>query len=390
MNESARPPFDDADRATVARYLEKTNRYLVDLSGAAHEDDPYYRPSLAAIEHFLEGAFGARLADGTPFRVYPAFFEWSVPRRFAAEAFAKTLPGLHICAIETGLVAVTFELACFCFSQSEFFKEVGDPGVEDSPALPAQADLGYWIADRIAAASGEPSAPIGEELISRDPERRLMAHFLSQLMLRFVWLHEFYHGMNGHAGWIASKSGTAELTDVSMELSLVEIEKEDVGEIPWTRALHLIELDADRAALWSMVQMQRRGEEIFELLAERPERFRLKLVLFASVMMTFLFAQSDKRRAKENISHPASELRLQNILGTIATNLDDPPDLMPHLRADVFHELHTLQDRIPSLATFDRVRDGVRKPGTLNALDELEADLNILRKSLVSFACRPE
>ena len=127
------------------------------------------------------------------------FFSRSRPKKFAAEAFAKALPALHLCAIETGLVAVTFELSCFCFSQSEFFKEVGEPAVEDSPVMPEHADLGFWIADRVQAAQGEPAEPIGVELIPRDPERRLMAHFLSQLMLRFVWLHEFYHGVNGHS-----------------------------------------------------------------------------------------------------------------------------------------------------------------------------------------------
>lgn len=44
---------------------------------------------------------------------------------------------------------------------------------------------------------------LGEALIPIDPDRHLTAHLLSQLMLRFAWFHEMFHGLNGHSGYLA-------------------------------------------------------------------------------------------------------------------------------------------------------------------------------------------
>ncbi len=45
---------------------------------------------------------------------------------------------------------------------------------------------------------------LGEALVPIDPDRRLAAHLLSQLRLRFAWFHEMFHGLNGHSGYLAA------------------------------------------------------------------------------------------------------------------------------------------------------------------------------------------
>ncbi len=81
----SRPPYDDDDLKEVLRYLRGKGRRLVDPLGKdAAPSDPYFAPSLLATRRLMEFAFGNARADGTEFRVYPAFVDRSPPNAFAA------------------------------------------------------------------------------------------------------------------------------------------------------------------------------------------------------------------------------------------------------------------------------------------------------------------
>ncbi|MFG1342221.1 hypothetical protein [Xanthobacter autotrophicus] len=287
------PPFDAADRDRACEWLKDRSLLLFDPLGAgAHPDDVHFAPSLSAARRIMEPRFGLRRADGTPFRVLPLFVE-----RAAPNAFAIDLGGLHLCALHVGLATTVFELACFVFAQCETFPEVGDPSCETSPALPAGADLCYWILDELAVRSAG-DGPIGLDIIPNDPERRLMAHFLAQLMLRFTWLHELFHCLNGHAGFLRSLNMDAPLHELPGEepMGLIEPAPDlPIDGLTFTEMRQAFEYDADRSALKAMLAAQMTGDEPFAVLAERPLALRLKLTVCAGLLMTFLFDQAARR-----------------------------------------------------------------------------------------------
>ena len=173
-----REPFDEHDRSLVEIWLKQRGRVLVDPLGKdAHPDDMFFAPSLLAARRQMTEAFATSREDGTPFRVYPVFVERGFPN-----AFARDLGPAHVVGIHSGMATVAFELSAFLFAQRGFLPEIGDATLETSPELPANTYVGFWISDRISD-SRPGSEPVGLELMPKDQERNLMAHFLAHLML---------------------------------------------------------------------------------------------------------------------------------------------------------------------------------------------------------------
>lgn len=384
---SARAPFDEIDRLRAVAYLTRQGRVAFDpLAQLDPNADPYFTPSILVARKLMAEAFATRRPNGERFRVYPSFIE----RPYANALAADLGDGLHLCAMDVGMATILFELACFCFSQTSFFSEVGDARSEAAPSLPEDALLGYWIADRVAATL--PSAPsgIGEELIPLDLDRRLMAHFLTQLMMRFTWLHELYHGLNGHAGLAASIGADGILREMpeGEALALVETEEEVVAGLPIDRLLPLLEFDADRSALNTMIQLQMLRDEPFAVLAEWPLAMRLKLTAFAAMLMTFLFDQSAKRYARATSrTHPAPHLRLQNLVHTIASNPENVGSAQSAVSA-ALEELDNLQTTIAGLTFLRELRRDLLSPASELLFTQLDADLTQVRTRLIPFAFR--
>jgi len=382
-----REPYDDDDLKVVLRYLKQKGRRLVDPLGKdAPLSDPYFAPSLLATRRLMEFAIGNRRADGTGFRVYPAFVERSPPNAFAAD-----LGTVHLCGVDAGLVTTSFELCCFALSQREFLTEIGDASIEESPALPEGAALGFWIMDSIAASYPARVTGLGEALIPLDADRRLTAHLLSQLMLRFAWFHEMFHGLNGHSGYMASIRKGAELKEIPEPDEPDDLSLAGRAELPVipVRSLHGMEFDADRSALWLMIRLQEADEEPFATLAELPRALRLKLVGIAALLTVFLFEQAAKRSPpKETSTHPAVRLRLYNLLGMIASNLARESPMAARATNEALIEIGRLRSRIPSLLDLAHLKQELSSPVFQASLDQADADLAQLRDQWSPFAYR--
>lgn len=383
----SRPSYDDEDLKEVLRYLRGKGRRLVDPLGKdTAPSDPHFAPSLLATRRLMEFAFDNKRADGTEFRVYPAFVDRSPPN-----AFAIDLGAVHLCGIDAGLVTTSFELCCFALSQREFLTEIGDSSIEESPALPEGAALGYWIMDSIAASYPARVTGLGEALIPLDADRRLAAHLLSQLMLRFAWFHEMFHGLNGHSGYVASIRKGAELKEIPGpddpdDLSLAG--RAELKVIP-VRSLHGMEFDADRSALWLMIRLQEADEEPFAMLADWPRPLRLKLVGVAALLTVFLFDQAARRfPPTEASTHPSARLRLYNLLGVIASNLAGESPAAARATIEALIEMGRLRSRIPALPDPARLKEELSSPTLQVALDEADADLTRLRDEWSPFVYR--
>jgi len=378
-----RPPYDERDLRTVEAHLERRGLQLFDpISAESRRDDPHFAPCLAAARWQMEAAFAHRRADGTPFRVFPALVTHHLPN-----ALAVDLGGVHLCAIYEGLVTTVFELAAFVLAQRETFPEIGDPTVETSPQLPPEALLGYWIADRVAKAPPEP-VPFGYELVPIDPDRRLAAHFLSQIMLRFVWFHELFHGLNGHSGLLAARGHGLALHEMP-ELGMVALDPPTtVAGLPSSSTLQAMELDADRTAFHRMIRLLVDNDEPFQVLAGWPLALRLKLATFAAVMMTFLFDQHARRNPGHGRdSHPEPQLRLYNLVATIASQFEDD-DRVQEALSGAMVEIDRLTRRVPAMPAPERLMADLASGEVLRLLVAREADIDDARPRLQPFVFR--
>ena len=384
-----RPPYDDDDLKEVLRYLKGEGRRLVDPLGKdAAPSDPYFAPSLLAARKLMEFTFGNRRKDGAEFRIYPVFIERALPN-----AFAVDLGTLHLCGIDAGLVTTAFELSCFMLSQRAFLADVGDASKEESPVLPEGAALGYWILDGIAASHPAPVTGLGEALIPIDPDRRLTAHLLSQLLLRFAWFHEMFHGLNGHSGYLAAVRKGGELREIpeSHEPDYLSLAGRTKLSVIPVSSLQAMEFDADRSALWLMMRLQEVDEEPFAALSELPRALRLKLVGIATLLTVFLFDQAAKRSPLQEMStHPTARLRLYNLLGMIASNLARESPEAARAAIDALIEIGRVRNCIPSLPDVAHLKQELSLPAFQAGLDQVDTDLVRFRAQWSSFAYRRE
>ena len=381
--EPSRPPFDAQDAETAHRYLRYRAFTAFDpFTAAGFEQDLIFTTSLAGARLMMEESFQTRTAGGRNFRAYPLFVD-----RPSRNAFAIDYDGLQVCAIHVGLVAALFEISLFVFSQAGMFPEIGDADRESSPSFPDDTALSFLMSDRLRADPAATGAPIGAEFLPRDESRQLATHFLTQLMLRFVWLHELYHGLNGHSGLMAARHhGTAlnEMPDES--LPAVETVPDDIDP-QWRLTLHCMEFDADRTALWAMTRMQQDDAEPIQGLAALPKALRLKLVIFAGIMLTFLFDQSARRRAGAGSgTHPLAYHRLHNLVRTMASNLLDSSGATKAAFDEVLTEMVQLRERVPELFSPGQLLHDLRAPDLQGEFDRIEDALEAARVQFAPFA----
>lgn len=383
-DEASRPPFDDQDVRRAHAYLAATGRTAFDPFAPENANgDLILTTSLDDARLMMAESFATTDAGGREFRVFPLFVEQP-----SLDAFAIDLGGLHVCGLNIGLVSAVYELSLFVFAQGSLFQDVGDASGEDSPVLPPDAALAFWISDRVRAGEGGVGRPVGAELVPKDTQRQAAALFLTLLMLRFVWLHELFHCLNGHTGYrVQEHSGAAlhEITD-GATLSLIEIE-EGAGTSSSVSDGYCMEFDADRSAFWAMMKRQMDGEEPIDGLRALPLLLRLRLTTFAAVLMTFLFDQSAKRRkAESGGTHPVAYHRLHNLVRTLASNLAGPDGQMRQLFAYTVVEMDQFQNCVPGAVSGAQLLRELRSAELQAGFDGVEEPLADARTRFTPWA----
>jgi hypothetical protein len=214
--------------------------------------------------------------------------------------------------------------------------------------------------------------------------RRAMAHFLTQLMLRFVWFHELFHGLNGHCGFLATRNGELEIHEMADDqMGLVSVSDLSVAGLSAEKVLHCFEIDADRAAFWLLFKLQLANDEPFVEFLQKPLSQRLRLTFLATFRMIFMFEQSSRRNASSGNTHPVPYNRLHNLIRTAASQFRD--DLQGTFR-ECLDDLRHLEKPIPTLIKRDKLLMDLRNLKFQEAFDKVECDLQELRKHLVDFA----
>lgn len=243
------------------------------------------------------------------------------------------------------------------------------------------------MSDQLSANLAANGVPVSAEFLPQSGQRQLAAHLLAELMLRFAWLHELFHALNGHSGLLASRhDGTLNELREHEALPMVEIEANNPDPV-WQLTLHCMEFDADRTALWAMMRLQEAEFEPLDALATLPKPIRLRLVLFAGFMMTFLFDKSTERRLSGPAgSHPMAYHRLHNLVRTIASNLLDPEGAAKAAFSDVLIEMMELRSRLPEMFSTAQLLADLRAPDLQATFDRVDEALEAARVQFRPYA----
>lgn len=246
-----------------------------------------------------------------PFAVDVGFLESALPNALANKSEAT-----HIAAIHTGLAVTIHEFSLFCFAQSSFLPMIGHPDKEMSPS--AADDLPPGVALLIASLRADQSQPVLERFIMPQcPHRNAAAHYLTLLMLRFVWLHEVAHGLLGHVDYLRHHTQSADISELHLG-ELAAIDPSIDG-----RVLQCLEFEADSWALAKSLAIQTQGGENIHGVASLHLALRLQMSLLAGFSLCWLMETlaSTAKRGRLNITHPAPVRRLQMLQSIAAREL---------------------------------------------------------------------
>ncbi|MDJ0683494.1 MAG: hypothetical protein QNJ84_02220 [Alphaproteobacteria bacterium] len=371
----------DAALAFRRYALRSLKRPSIDLDGLeADKTQDFLKLSLLSMRDHMGYGKGNRRADGTPFAVYPAYLDDILPDAFAAED-----GGVHLCGLHVGLGAAFFEAAQYCFAQRAFFPQIGDAHAEVDPDPVEGYPPGFWMREVGNKVTPEVFVDAVQAFLPKDRVRRSAATLLCLLMMRFVWLHELYHCLNGHVGYAAARGWSRRVRERRVTPVAPQSKAEDVPP----ETMRRLELDADKSAFHALLRIQLSGIENITGLRSMAMDVRLDLTVFAAYATSWMMAEYARRDGFETGgAHPYPHHRLNIMVRTYASTLFD---MTPDARAvhdRVLGQMNGLHTRFPSFPSGDglvaQMRDAELQAfldGEQDALTELWQALDPYRFS---------
>lgn len=354
--------------------------FAAELLGVAHfEPDPtdpesdLFHLSLESARALFGWTKDQRSREGAFFNLHAGFVDIMRPN-----ALADAWQGRHFIALHTSLFAAITEFAMFCFTQKDFFPDIGNPAAEVSPQPWDGRVPGIWLLD-VTMKGQRVTEAHSQRLIARDSARFVASIYLGQLMARVVWLHELAHCINGHVGYVLRRGLVPRLYELADPLSGVSVDRKR-PLAAHADVLRCLELDADRAALRASLSIQLNSREPIEGIAALEPGQRIRLTLFGALAMIWLIDAFQDYLDSQNVdTHPTPSLRLQNLLRLLTSEIRPLHAGMAGLIDDVLHQFDVVRAAIPGMygGTYlaGRIQDGPQME-ELVALGPLAADVD--------------
>lgn len=314
-----------------------------------------FHTSLDSSRHLLRWTLRAQNLQGKMFNFHAGFVDIFTPNAFADRFESEHYIGLH-----SAMFVSISEFAMFCFAQQDFFSEMGNTELETSPEPWDERVPGLWLLD-YTKHGGHVETKHSRSLIPKDSERYHLSTCLSFLMTRFVWLHELSHCYNGHVDLVQDRDIALRLYEVSaMQAAVRRGSKEH--DLQTQKLLKHLEHDADQSAFWGGINLQLGNLENIQAIIDMSKDQRVKLVLFASYAMPWLFEQYQSYLGSDNSeTHPEPIDRLEYLFETTKTRiLSQHPELV-ELNKEVLNQFDIIRRKIPSLYRSDSLRDLFKK-----------------------------
>jgi len=380
-----RSPFRTIDEQRLDDYFTrelKRDRYTPSLSEEG-EDWSVFRTSLLSCWDHLGAITPRGRQDGRTFHMAAGFVDIVSPSAFATASEETHLIGMH-----TGLVGAMLEMSLYLYSQASLFPEVGNAAKERSPPLPPHSPLSFLITGLVRVADERRLRQLSDRITPQDGTRYLHAQLMTLLLLRFTWYHEFYHCVNGHVGLVKDAGIASALCEVGDDLhgTYKAAKEPPIPKLTVQQISHCLEMDADRSALWASAKLQLAGDENIRGLDRLDLRLRMKMVMFSAFLITHFFSESNRRARTPSPFHPSAEIRLHNLVRTIASHLTGEYAETPAIFREVLHEFERLEKAVPRMMrTSDLLRD-FESTDFQDSLEAIERNIELVRTATAPFS----
>lgn len=317
-----------------------------------------------------------RNKSGQSFALQPGYVEDKRPNALADIWQRQHMIGMHV-----SLFTSINEFAFFCFTQEEFFTDIGHPALEISPTPRDARVPGLWLLD-FTAKGGRVSDEHSQQLAPRDQDRYFGAICLGQLMARFVWLHELSHCFNGHVAYAKHHGLAPRLYELADPLNIATRASRNL-DADGQRALRCVEFDADQSAFWGNFNVQFQNLENLPEIKKLDSGQRVRLVLFAGYATVWLIEQFQiYLDAGDTETHPEPRLRLQNLLRTTASNILPLDEGLAQLHTDVIRQFEVMRAAIPQMYGSADLAARIRDETLMAELMSCDAQLDDLKAAL--------
>ena len=364
----------ETDFTTFRRFAELRLQTTAFETSPDSESSHIFHTSLESAYHQFNWTQGTTNKLGEKFNLVAGFLD-----TFSPNALADRFEGRHFIGMHVALFVAINEFAMFCFAQKEFFPEIGDANQEVSPAPWDDRVPGLWLIDHTSQ-GGHVENKHSRRLIPKNPERYIMSQYLGFLMSRFVWLHELSHCFNGHVAFVHHHRMALRLYEISEKLPAVEVTKISNSSTN-IEAMKCLEFDADQSAFWASCNIQLNDLENIEGIQNLNRELRLRLTLFGSYAMTWLFEQFQNYSDSQNgHTHPDPTLRLYGLLQTAGSNVFPLHKDLPALNNNVLGQFDVIRKRIAIIydsKSLEQIIQGNTDFSALSRFDEARAQQKI-------------
>ena len=365
-------PTERSGHGSETRELDEFQRFAsgtlnanaLDVS-ANNNDRLLFRDSLRSAVAHTSLRHPLRDADGEYLTVRAGYIDKMVPN-----ARADYVEGSHYISLNTAMFVAIQEFAMFCFTQREFFPSVGDPTLEESPKPIDDRVPGLWLLDHTKH-GGKVEERHSKTITPRTETRYNASVYLGLLMARFVWLHEFQHCFQGHVRFVQYTKRASHMSEIEDPMELIGFSKREKPVVR-DEVRRGLELEADKHAFWTCCRIQTDGKENIDGIAPLDLALRMRLTLFASYAVTWLFEEfQNYLDAKSGITHPSLYARLQNLIRTTRENIEPLHPDIPEAAQFAYNQFDILQRSIPSLYRTKDVYQGAYDPTVKSELEKI-------------------
>lgn len=368
------------DYARFEKYFGSKARAISSFRPNLEDEKTHlFAVSLSSLFNLAAWTDGLQNERGHQLNVLGGFIDTMLPNAVAEWDGQNFYVGIN-----NALFVTITEFAMFCFAQKNFFPDVGDAQLEQSPQPLHGYAPGLWLIQHTTSGKSvtdEHSA----HLIPNCPNRYIQSIYLAQLMTRFVWLHELAHCNNGHVGFISHEKIANKIHELDDGLQAAQLSQR--GGRKNLKLMKLLEYDADGSALKASLRIQTDSLENIEGIAQQSLDMRIDLALFAAYAMTWLFEEIQAYlNAKAGLTHPSPFDRLQNMFRVSLEHLHEQIPEIEGRRKRAFMRFDTVRDAIPNIFCTQNIQAIINDPDALLEASRLDADLEDVRRRLLPFS----
>lgn len=318
------------------------------VPSAERLDHQAFASALASFKALSTFAHGMINAKGHTLTYSCGYLDSMTPN-----AFADLFDDEHVIGMHQALAATIIEFALYVFTQSDQFAGIGDAAAEDSPDPVFGATPGLFLLDKTLRGEKVVVAT-DKHRVPKDADRHVAAIYLAMVMIRYVWLHELAHCVNGHVLLLKRMNISTALNEVPDAAMLVGIKKAALDTLRAQTMLHGLELEADETALLGLCRVQMADSENIEGIAALDFVTRMEMSLLGAYLVVWLFEEYQRFAGEmHDQTHPYPQERLRQLVGYAEREIGPELEGFAPFHESICNSFNRLALKIPNMHRID-------------------------------------